>query len=148
MSPRPVTVWAVSRPAPLPELTHPATEMPLSRARAVLGLPILAFGWPFILLAAVGIVVNLRARQFDDWWLLVWGWLLATFALIAVNVFRGEVVRDYYAAMPSVAVFAATGVVTLWNAGGERRALAVATSALGAAIGVIGWLGVLGPALE
>jgi hypothetical protein len=136
-------------PAPSPELPHPGAEAPLSRAADALGLPISCFGWPFLLLAVMGIVVNLRTRQFDDWWLLVWGWLLATVALIAVNVFRGgDVARDYYAAMPSVAVFAATGVVTLWNAGGQRRALAVATSALGAAIGVIGWLGVLGPALE
>ncbi len=96
----------------------------------------------------MGVVVNVRARQFDDWWLLVWGWLLATFALIAVGVFRGDAVRDYYAAISPVAVFAASGIVTLWNAGGQRRALAVATSALGAALGVIGWLGVLGPALE
>jgi hypothetical protein len=113
-----------------------------------LALPILCFGWPFLLFAALGIVVTVRARRFDDWWLLVWGWLLATFALIADSVFRGDVARDYYAAMPSVAVFAASGVVALWNAGGQRRALAVAISALGAAIGVIGWLGVLGPALE
>ena len=70
----------------------------------------------------------------------------ATFALIAVNVFAAGGPR--FRGHASVAVFTATGVVTLWNAGGERRALAVATSALGAAIGVIGWLGVLGPALE
>jgi hypothetical protein len=136
------------RPLAPSELSALATETPPSRAAAVLRLPISSFGWPFLLLAAMGVVVNLRARRFDDWWLLVWGWLFATFALIAVNVFRGDVARDYYAAMPAVAVFAASGVVTLWNAGGQRRALAVATSALGAAIGVIGWLGVLGPALE
>jgi len=136
------------RPAPPPELSHPATATALSRMGDALALPILCFGWPFLLFAALGIVVTVRARRFDDWWLLVWGWLLATFALIADSVFRGDVARDYYAAMPSVAVFAASGVVALWNAGGQRRALAVAISALGAAIGVIGWLGVLGPALE
>jgi hypothetical protein len=65
-----------------------------------------------------------------------------------VDAFSGQDVRHYYAAMPAVAVFAASGLVTLWNAGGQRRALAVATSALGAAIGIVGWLGVLGPALD
>jgi hypothetical protein len=131
-----------------PAVSLPAPEMLLSRGPAGLALSISSFGWPFFLLAALGVVVNVRAGRFDDWWLLVWGWLLGTSALILVDAFRGQDVRHYYAAMPAVAVFAAIGVVTLWNAGGQRRALAVATSALGAALGVIGWLGVLGPALE
>jgi hypothetical protein len=125
----------------------PATETPLNRAPAALELPVSCFGWPFLLLAAMGVVVNVRARRADDWWLLVWGWLLAACALVVADAFRGEDVGHYYAAMPAVALFAASGVVTLWNAGGQLRALAVASSALGAAVGVIGWLGVLGPAL-
>ncbi len=143
-----VRLEVATRPAPPPELSRPASETVTARAAAVLGQPVSAFGWPFFLLAVLGVVVNVRARRVDDWWLLVWGWLLATFALIFVDAFRGQAVREYYAAVPPVAVFAATGVVTLWNAGGQRRALAVAASALGAALGVIGWLGVLGPALE
>jgi hypothetical protein len=138
----------IERPAPPPERSHPAMETLLSRAPAWLGLPISSFGWPFFLLAAMGVVVNLRARQFDDWWLLVWGWLLATFGLTVVHAFHGQAIRGCYAAMPPVAVLAASGVVSLWNAGAQRRALAVGASALGAAVGIIGWLGVLGPALE
>src|SRR5262249_21751915 len=106
-------------------------------AAAVGVMPIRSFGWPFLVLAIVGLAVNLRSGRFDDWWLLVWGWLLAT-----------SVLRSYFAAMPAVAIFAATGIVALWNAGGQRRALAVVSSALGAATGIIGWLGVLGPALD
>jgi hypothetical protein len=112
----------------------------LSQAAPLRGggaLAISHFGWPFLLLAVTGLVANVRSRRFDDWWLLVWGWLLATSVLL-----------DAYAAMPTVAIFAACGTVTLWNAGGQRRALAVVTSALGAAIGIIGWLSVLSPLVE
>src|SRR5206468_1306393 len=79
------------------------------------------------------------------WWLSVWAWLLATSVLVAVAAFGGRAVRYVYAAAPPAAVFAAIGVVTLWDAGGQRRALAVLSSALGVVIGVIGWLRVLSP---
>jgi hypothetical protein len=105
------------------------------------------FGWPFFVLAILGAAINLFAGRLDDWWLLVWAWLLASSGVILWDVLRAGTIH-HYGAIPPVAVFAASGIVTLWNAGGRRRVLAVASSALGAALGVIGWLSVLGPALE
>lgn len=146
---------ATGPPAPqasleLRAVTAPRPEPPIDTTpnRALMGLrrPISSFGWPFVLLAALGVLVAAQARRIDGWWLLLWGWLAA--APIVLAAFGRVDMVPEYAATPAVAVFAANGIVTLWNAGGQRRVLAVATSALGAAMGVAGWLGVLGPVLD
>jgi hypothetical protein len=115
-----------------------------SRAAAVLPTAVSRFGWPFLLLATTGLVLNVRAGRRDAWWLLIWGWLLGGLGLLVVGVLTPVDFRHYYAAMPAVAVLAASAVVTLWRSRGQLRALAVVSSAAGAALAVNEWLGVLG----
>jgi hypothetical protein len=115
----------------------------LSSAAAVLPTAASYYGWPFLLLAGVGLVVNLRAHRRDPWWLLIWGWLLAAFALLVLSVLTPLDFRHYYAAMPAIAVLAASAVVVLWRIGGPYRGLAVVVSGLGALLGVNNWLGVI-----
>ena len=126
-----------------PRLYQPGGRSIPSRAVAVLPTAASYFTWPFLLLAGVGLVVNLRTNRGDPWWLLIWGWLLATFALLVLGVLTPVDFRHYYAAMPAIAVLAASAVVVLWRIGGPYRGLAVVVSGLGALVGVNNWLGVI-----
>lgn len=125
-------------------LALPVTATIMNRAPGVLDVPVACFGWPFLALAAMGLITSVRSAK-QDWWLLLGGWFAATMVGL---VLLGNDVRVYYAAMPPVAVLAARGVMALWMARAQLRTLAVATAALGAAVGVIGWLGLLSPAFE
>ena len=130
-----------------PRLYQPGGASIPARAAAVVPTAASYFSWPFLLLAGVGLFVNLRANRREAWWLLIWGWLLATFAILVLGVLTPVDFRHYYAAMPAIAVLAASAVVYLWRVGGPYRGLAVALAGLGALLGVNNWLGVIGASL-
>jgi hypothetical protein len=131
-----------------PRLDRGGAGTILARAASVVPTAATFFTWPFLLLAVIGAVERVRDGSADEsWWLVEWGWLLGCGALLVVGLLTPVAVRHYYAAMPAVAVLAATAIVTLWRAGGQLRALATLGAGLGAAMGVNFWLTTLGEPL-
>lgn len=130
-----------------PQLYQPGGASIPSRAAAVPRTAAASYTWPFLALALLG-VAGWRERLRDPFWIVVNGWLLACLAFLALGVLTPVDFRDYYAAMPAVAILAAHAVVTMWRKEvGPWRAIAGGLAGLGAGIGVNHWLRIIGTPL-
>nr|AHZ45626.1 hypothetical protein [uncultured bacterium] len=139
---------------PGPAVASPPVEGSSRPARAVRagGLAVAAFGAPLILLATVGLVRHGWRSARDRASLVVMASLIVGAVVLAVSVlapveprferYTDEFIsRLYYASLPAVALLAAAGAVSLWNAGrpGQMASALLALPAL--ALAASQWLG-------
>jgi hypothetical protein len=79
------------------------------------------FGIPALALAIVGAHVLRRTRARDRLTLTIGAWTAACLLFLALGVLTPVDMRYYLAAIPAVAVGAASGASGLWSAGGRQR---------------------------
>lgn len=104
----------------------------------------LNFGIPVLVLAAAGAWRMFREGTRDPLTLTTAGWALSCLAFLALGVLTPVDMRYYLAAVPVIAIAAATGASLLWSRAGTSRALAVGLLAWAVWVGARHWWSVLG----
>lgn len=99
------------------------------------------YGWPLMLMAAIG-ASSLRASR-STLALLLWCWLGACVLFLILGIMTPVDLRHYLAAFPAVAVLAGLGMSQLWRAGMVGRVATCALLGWALVIAVRDWLGVL-----
>jgi hypothetical protein len=103
----------------------------------------LYFGWPALVLAAVGAGHLWRQRARDRLSLTLTGWALTCGLFLLLGVLTPVDMRYYVAALPAMAIAAATAASRWWDAGGARRMATAVLLAWATWIGVGTWFGAL-----
>jgi hypothetical protein len=130
-----------------PRLYQPGSAALLGRLAAVAPLAASFYTWPFLVLAAAGLVLGPRRSWRDTFWLVIAGWLLACLAFLILGLLTPVDFRHYYAAIPAVAVLAGAAAVELWRRGGYWRWASALLTLTGTALGMHHWLLLLGAPL-
>ncbi len=99
------------------------------------------FGWPLVLLAAVGLWRLVKGRTVDRLSLALAAWGTSCLTFIAVGVLVRVHMRYYYAVAPAVVILAGSGASWAWRRNAWWRALAGLAMAAAVVIGVRTWLG-------
>jgi hypothetical protein len=123
-------------------LTDPGGRSVLQRALAVPYYLNQYYGWPALVLAAVG--ATALARRRDALTLTVWAWLGVSFAFLLLGVVTPIDFRHYLAAFPAVAILAGYGAAHWWVKGPFLQSAALVLIASSVLIGVRHWFRTLG----
>jgi hypothetical protein len=102
------------------------------------------FGWPILILGAVGLWKLCVGRLKNRFTLALAGWMVGCLIFLVVGILTPVDMRYYLAACPAIAMLAGIGAALEWRTRPGQRAFAAILLALAVALGVQQWLGQLG----